>query len=323
MVVAISVAHGRLRGGWQHGHMNRPVMHEPGRRRSARCGGALLGAAAYSIEPHARRDHRRDRRRLAGGAVGAYMDKPEAGPARRTLAQGDPELEQARVDELPNHVLRVTMTGDTGVQHQLDAQIKPGFHSTMDKIADVVTRYSKTTLTVAGHTDDVGTAQVQPGALASAARTRWRSTSSRSASSAVRLAIVGKGESMPIASNTYEGGRAANRRVEIYVEPVAKRAECHERDEAKGLANGPHQLRRPRVLALPAALVRQEHGLLERDARPPGGRHRRLEERLQQLPPPLPRADRGGEARRARRGRRCRSSFRPSRSARCSSARPR
>lgn len=36
----------------------------------------------------------------------------------------------------------------------------------------------------------------------------------------VRLATSGKGEADPIASSDTESGRQANRRVEIYVEPV-------------------------------------------------------------------------------------------------------
>ncbi len=36
----------------------------------------------------------------------------------------------------------------------------------------------------------------------------------------VRLATLGKGETAPIAGNDSETGRQANRRVEIYVEPV-------------------------------------------------------------------------------------------------------
>ena len=38
----------------------------------------------------------------------------------------------------------------------------------------------------------------------------------------MRLALAGKGETQPIASNTSETGRQANRRVEIYVEPVVE-----------------------------------------------------------------------------------------------------
>ena len=36
----------------------------------------------------------------------------------------------------------------------------------------------------------------------------------------LRLATVGKGESVPLESNATEAGRQANRRVEIYVQPV-------------------------------------------------------------------------------------------------------
>ena len=66
---------------------------------------------------------------------------------------------------------------------------------------------------------------------------------------------------------------------------------------------GPDQLRRPGVRQLSAALVRQVDGLFERDAPASDRRHRHVRQRLQQLPSPDARTGRGGEARRARRGR--------------------
>src|SRR3989440_711743 len=63
------------------------------------------------------------------------------------------------------------------------------------------------------------------------------------------------------------------------------------------------ELRRRRLLAVPAPLVRNLHGLLARDARASRRRHRAVGERVQQLPPPLPRADRRGQARRGGGGR--------------------
>src|SRR5881394_4255115 len=110
------------------------------------------------------------------------------------------KLRQARVDELPNHVVRVTMTGDTSFNTN-SSDIKPGFHSTLDKIADVVVRYGKTSLTVAGHTDDVGTAQYNQALSERRAHAVAEYLESKKVNP-VRLVLVGKGESMPIASNT-------------------------------------------------------------------------------------------------------------------------
>ena len=36
------------------------------------------------------------------------------------------------------------------------------------------------------------------------------------------VVLVGKGEAMPISSNANDGGRAENRRVELYVEPIVE-----------------------------------------------------------------------------------------------------
>src|SRR6185295_6405510 len=126
---------------------------------------------------------------LAGGAVGAYMDSQKK-DLEKNLAN-EIKLRQARVDQLPNHVVRVTMTGDTGFNTN-SADIKPGFHTTMDKIADVVVRYGKTSLTVAGHTDDVGSAQFNQGLSERRARSVAQYLESKRVQE-VRLNIVGKG----------------------------------------------------------------------------------------------------------------------------------
>src|SRR6202165_3857513 len=68
---------------------------------------------------------------------------------------------EARVDKLPNDVVRITMTSQTAFDTD-SVNIKPGFHSTLDKLADVVVRYGKTSLTIVGHTDNVGSDQYNP-----------------------------------------------------------------------------------------------------------------------------------------------------------------
>jgi outer membrane protein OmpA-like peptidoglycan-associated protein len=181
-------------------------------------GGALLGAVAYSPNRTKGVLVGAVGGAIAGGAVGAYMDSQRK-DLEKNLAQ-EIRLRQARVDQLPNHVVRVTMTGDTGFNTN-SADIKPGFHSTMDKIADVVVRYGKTSLTVAGHTDDVGSAQYNQSLSERRARSVAQYLEAKKVNP-VRLQLVGKGESMPIASNITDSGRAENRRVEIYVEPVVE-----------------------------------------------------------------------------------------------------
>ena len=181
-------------------------------------GGAVVGAAAY----------KKNRTKgaiigavgggLAGGAVGAYMDSQKK-DLERNLSK---EIKdgQARVEKLPNDVVRITMTNQTAFDVD-STEIKPGFHSTMDKVADVVIRYGKTTLTVVGHTDNTGSEEYNQRLSDGRALSVARYLESKNVNP-VRLATTGKGESQPIARNTSEAGRQANRRVEIYVEPVVQ-----------------------------------------------------------------------------------------------------
>ena len=181
-------------------------------------GGAALGAIAYN----------RNRTKgaligavggaLAGGVVGRYMDDQKR-DLEKNLAQ-EIKLGQARVDKLPNDVVRITMTSQTAFETN-SAEIKSGFHSTMDKLADVMVRYNKTSLTVVGHTDDVGSNAYNQKLSESRALSVARYLEGKRVDS-MRLAISGKGETQPVATNSTESGRQANRRVEIYVEPVVQ-----------------------------------------------------------------------------------------------------
>jgi outer membrane protein OmpA-like peptidoglycan-associated protein len=181
-------------------------------------GGAVIGAVAY------------DRNRtkgavvgavggaLAGGAVGRYMDDQKRDLEKNLAAEI--QAGQARVEKLGNDVVRVTMTNQTAFETD-SSEVKAGFNSTMDKLADVVVRYGKTTLTVVGHTDDTGTNAYNQALSERRALSVARYLESKRVNS-MRLATAGKGETQPIASNGSESGRQANRRVEIYVEPVTQ-----------------------------------------------------------------------------------------------------
>jgi outer membrane protein OmpA-like peptidoglycan-associated protein len=74
---------------------------------------------------------------------------------------------------------------------------------------------------VVGHTDNVGSNEYNQKLSERRAHSVARYLESKKVNS-MRLAIAGKGETQPIASNNSEGGRQANRRVEIYLEPVVQ-----------------------------------------------------------------------------------------------------
>lgn len=181
-------------------------------------GGAVIGAVAY--------DRNRTRGAvvgavggaLAGGVVGRYMDDQKR-DLEKNLSR-EIQSGQARVDKLANDVVRITMTNQTAFETD-SSDIKPGFHSAMDKLADVMVRYGKTTLTIVGHTDNVGSDQYNQKLSERRALSVARYLESKKVNS-MRLAMAGKGETQPVASNSSDSGRQANRRVEIYVEPVVQ-----------------------------------------------------------------------------------------------------
>ena len=197
---------------------NRPMTHTQSGALIGAIGGAVVGAMAY----------KKNRTKgavvgavgggLGGAAVGNYMDSQ-----RRDLENNlAPEIQsgQARVQKLSDQVVLVTMTSQTAFDTD-SADIKPAFHSTLDKLADVVVRYGKTTLTVVGHTDDLGSNAYNQKLSERRALSVAQFLESRRVNG-MRLATAGRGELDPVASNASESGRQANRRVEIYVEAVVQ-----------------------------------------------------------------------------------------------------
>ena len=150
---------------------------------------------------------------IAGAAVGRYMDQQEAELRRQTAGTGVDVIRQG--DEL---LLRMP-AGITFDFNRFD--IKPQFRATLDEVARTLDQYPSTMIDVLGHTDSVGSdaynqglSERRAGAVADYLVMRGVSR--------VRIATRGYGESMPIADNNTEAGRAANRRVEIKIVPVTQ-----------------------------------------------------------------------------------------------------
>jgi len=163
--------------------------------------GALIGAVGGGI---------------AGGAVGTYMDSQKK-DLEKQLA---PEVQTGAINiqKVNQNDLLITMTSQTAFDFD-STVIKPGFYSTMDKIANVLIRYGKTHLAIVGYTDNVGTNQYNQ--TLSEHRAQAVNDYLRNKGVLVqRLVFLGRGETMSRAANTTEEGRRLNRRVEIIVEPI-------------------------------------------------------------------------------------------------------
>lgn len=150
---------------------------------------------------------------VVGGLIGNYMEQQRRDFQKvltNEIAAG-----HIRLDRLSESELLVGMTGETAFEVDSD-RIKPGFYSTMDKIAAVVNKYGKTRLYIAGFTDDTGSASYNQ----QLSERRAASVESYLLDSNVypaRLSATGYGEGRPIASNSTPEGRRLNRRVDITI----------------------------------------------------------------------------------------------------------
>jgi outer membrane protein OmpA-like peptidoglycan-associated protein len=150
---------------------------------------------------------------LAGGGIGNYMDRQEM-KLRQQLQGTGVSVTRNGNDITLNMPGNVTFA--TG-----SADLRPDFTATLNSVALVVKEYDKTILEVAGHTDNVGSAQSNQ-ALSERRAQSVATYLENQGILARRMMTVGAGETHPIASNNTDEGRQANRRVELTLEPITQ-----------------------------------------------------------------------------------------------------
>lgn len=148
---------------------------------------------------------------LLGLTWGAYLDKQEA----------------ALKDSLKDTPVEVSREGDNlninlpgGVTFASDsATIASSFYGPLNEIAKVLTQYPESKILVNGYTDSTGS-DAHNQALS---ERRANSVANYLAAQGVshsRIIATGYGESNPVATNSTEAGKQANRRVEVKIVPL-------------------------------------------------------------------------------------------------------
>lgn len=183
--------------------------------------GAGVGAGLGAVVGALTGDNAKERRKNAligagigavgGGGIGYYMDRQETALRDRLRNSG---VSVTRNGDVITLNMPGNITFDTN-----QSGIKPQFYETLNSVAIVLKEFNKTNVLVTGHTDSVGSDEHNM----RLSQDRASSVSQYLGSQGVnygRLNAIGYGESRPIASNDNEGGRSANRRVEIQLTPI-------------------------------------------------------------------------------------------------------
>jgi len=182
---------------------------------------ALIGAAAGAVAGLITGDSSMERKKralvgagigaLAGGGVGAYMDRQEMRLRQELDRTG---VSVTRIDNnitlnMPGNITFATNSAD----------LNANFYDVLNSVGLVINEFEQTVVEVAGHTDSTGTDQYNQ----ALSERRAASVASYLATRGVlrdRMIEIGMGEARPIADNSTDAGRQANRRVELTLVPL-------------------------------------------------------------------------------------------------------
>jgi outer membrane protein OmpA-like peptidoglycan-associated protein len=158
----------------------------------------------------------------AGAIIGHQMDKQA-----QELARSIPGAKVERVGE------GIQVTFDSGLLFDFDSDaIKGAARSNLNNLAVSLKKYPESNLLIAGHTDDVGSANYNQGLSERRAEAAAHYLNSEGVARAIRT--VGLGEREPVASNASDDGRRQNRRVEVAIYANAALQEKARREAAGG-----------------------------------------------------------------------------------------
>lgn len=150
---------------------------------------------------------------IAGAGIGSYMDAQERKLREQTAGTG------IEVDRVGDEIL-LKMPANVTFDFN-SAAVKPGFRPAIQDVAQTLSQYPSTFVDIIGHTDSVGSAEVNM-RLSQQRADAVASTLIGYGVQSQRIATRGVGFNAPIASNDTEAGRAQNRRVEIRLSPVTE-----------------------------------------------------------------------------------------------------
>lgn len=165
--------------------------------------GAVLGAAVSG---------KHDRGKGAaigaalGGGTGYYLDRQEA-QLRQTLNNTGVSVSRTADG------IKLNMPGAISFPSG-QSSLMPSFYTVLESVSKVLKEYGDTSIKVSGHTDSTGGAALNQ----TLSEQRAESVAAFLATQGIarqRMQVYGYGPRYPVADNTSEAGKAANRRVEI------------------------------------------------------------------------------------------------------------
>jgi outer membrane protein OmpA-like peptidoglycan-associated protein len=187
--------------------------------------GTGIGAATGAVIGKATGDGDRDRA-VKGAVIGGIAGAVAGNVWSKRMEAQKRQMEQAttgtgvEVSQTPDNRLKLEIPSDISFATGR-ADIEPNFRTVLNRFATSLQDNPGTMVTIMGHTDSTGSDAIN-NALSLNRADAVRDYLVARGVSPNRINIDGRGSREPIASNNTAAGRAANRRVEIFVaEPQA------------------------------------------------------------------------------------------------------